>query len=124
MSIEAVRDQILPSGSNDRNTKRFHWWPNSTTKEWITYTFDKSQKISGTKVFWYDDKKGCRPPVSWKVYYKKGEEWIPFQNKNEYGVAINIINMVDFVPVKTTAVKLEVQLPEKSASGLYEWIVK
>jgi DUF1680 family protein len=124
LSIEAVRDQILPSGSNDRNTKKFHWWPKKNQKEWITYTFDKPHKISGTKVFWFDDKGGCRPPVSWKVYYKKGDEWIPFQNKNEYGVAINIINMVDFVPVKTTAVKLEVQLPEHSASGLYEWIVK
>ena len=34
------------------------------------------------------------------------------------------INMTYFETVTTRAVKLEVQLPEKSSSGLYEWIVE
>ncbi|SHF92594.1 hypothetical protein SAMN05444274_11341 [Mariniphaga anaerophila] len=124
IAIESVRDQILPSGSNDKNTPKFHWWPHENQNEWITYTFKEPQKISGTKVFWFDDNGGCRPPESWKVYYLKDNEWVPFKNKYKYGVEINIINQVEFEPEKTTAVKLEVQLPKKSSSGLYEWIVE
>jgi len=122
--IEAVRDQILPSGSNDNNTVRYHWWPHENQIEWITYTFDQPREISGTKVFWFDDNGGCRTPKSWKVYYQKDNEWIPFKNKSEYGIEINIINQVKFEPVKTTAVKLEIQLRENASSGVYEWIVE
>jgi uncharacterized protein len=123
-AIEAVRDQILPSGSNDDNTVRHHWWPNENQIEWISYTFDQPREISGTKVFWFDDNGGCRTPKSWKVYYQKGDDWVPFKNKSDYGVEVNIINQVKFEPVKTTAVKLEIQLREDASAGVYEWIVE
>ncbi len=122
--IEAIRDQILPAGSNDRNCQFFHWWPHNDTTEWISYTFDKPYTISKTKIFWYNDDGGCRPPASWRLYYLKEGEWIEVKAKNEYGIQLDIINTTDFEPVTTTAVKLEVDLPKTSSSGMHEWIIE
>lgn len=123
-SIEAIRDQILPSGSNDKNCQFFHWWPNSNQTEWISYTFDKPYTISKSKVYWYDDNGGCRPPAAWRLYYMKDGEWKEVTRKNEYGIQLNIINTTDFEPVTTTAVKIEIDLQAHSSSGMYEWIIE
>ncbi len=123
-SIEAIRDQILPSGSDDKNYQFFHWWPENNKTEWIAYTFDKPYKISKSKVFWFNDGGGCIAPKAWRLFYKQGEEWVPVKNKNEYGIQLDIINITDFVPVTTTAVRLEVDLPKESSSGIHEWIIE
>ena len=83
--------------------------------------------VSSSTVYWYDDAPwgGCRVPKSWKIYYKDtAGAWVPVQNLNEYGTKKGNPNTVDFEPVKTTAVKLEVVQPEKNASGIFEWEVK
>ncbi len=123
-SIEAVRDQILPAGSNDRNYSFFHWWPRSNQTEWISYTFDKPYKISKAKVFWFNDNGGCKPPKTWRIYYKEGDNWIPVKSKNEYGIQLDIINTTNFEPVTTTAVKIEIDLPVDCSSGIHEWIIE
>ena len=65
---------------------------------------------------------GCRVPKSWKIYYKDASgNWTPVQNITAYGVQKGNPNTVDFEPVKTKAVKLEVVQPDKNSSGLYEW---
>lgn len=123
-SIEAIRDQILPSGSNDKNCQFFHWWPNSNQTEWISYTFDKPYTIHKSKIYWYNDDGGCRPPASWKLYYLKDGEWTEVNRKNEYGTQLNIINVTDFEPVTTSAVKVKIDLPKESSSGIHEWIIE
>ena len=83
--------------------------------------------VSSATVYWYDDAPwgGCRVPKTWKIYYKDASgNWTPVDNLNEYGVRKGNPNTVDFEPVKTKAVKLEVVQPEKNSSGLYEWEVK
>lgn len=123
-SIEAIRDQLLPAGSNDRNIPYFHWWPHSNQTEWIVYNFDKPYTISKSKIFWFSDGGGCKAPKTWRLYYKKNNKWEEVKCKNEYGVQLDIINTTNFEPVTTTAVKLEVDLPEDCASGMHEWIIE
>ena len=123
-SIEAIRDQLLPAGSDDRNLPYFHWWPNSNRTEWISYTFDKPYTVSKSKIFWFSDGGGCKAPLRWRLYYDKNGTWEPVKNKNEFGIQLNIINITDFEPVKTTAVKIEVDLPEDCSSGVHEWIIE
>lgn len=124
MGIEAIRDQLLPAGSNDHNLPFFHWWPHSNQTEWISYTFDKPYTISKSRIFWFSDGGGCKAPLRWRLYYDKDGKWEPVENKNEYGIQLNIINTTDFEPVTTTAVKIEVDLPEDCASGVHEWIIE
>jgi uncharacterized protein len=122
----AVNDQIDPMNSGDQSNTYLHWWPKNNTKEWIQYDFDKEYTVSESQVYWYDDGPfgGCRIPAQWKIYYKKDGEWVPVKNTAAYELAKDKLNTVRFEPVTTTALKLEVQLPEKHSTGVHEWIVK
>lgn len=126
-SLRSITDGLVPKDENDRTAPYYHWWPKEGTTEWISYEFPEEMTVSSSTVYWYDDAPwgGCRVPKSWKIYYKDAAgKWVPVQNLNEYGVKKGNPNIVDFEPVKTTAVKLEVVQPDKNSSGLFEWEVK
>lgn len=126
-AISAINDGLLPQDENDRSAPYYHWWPKEGTTEWIAYEFKSPQKISSSSVFWYDDAPwgGCRLPESWKIYYKDSSgDWQPVKNTTDYKTVKGVDNRVRFEPVNTTAVKIEVLLPEKNAAGLFEWSVE
>ena len=126
-SITAINDQLLPKDENDRSVPYYHWWPKEGTTEWIAYKFQDAKTISHSSVYWYDDGPwgGCRVPESWKLYYKgTSGEWKPVDNTTVYGTEKGMSNEVVFKPVTTTEMKLEVKLPEKNASGIFEWEVE
>ena len=122
----ALNDQYDPQDSKDNSALYMHWWPKKDTLEWVQYDFDQAYTISSSKVYWYDDGPfgGCRIPLSWKLYYRKGDEWVPVKNTSPYEVAIDKYNTVSFEPVNTTALRLEVQLPKDNSSGIHEWSVQ
>lgn len=122
----ALNDQAEPASSIDNSNLYFHWWPKSNSTEWVQYDFDKEYTVSMSQIYWFDDAPfgGTRIPVSWRILYKKGDEWVPVKATTEYEIAKDRYNTVKFEPVTTTAMKLEVQLPEKHASGIHEWILK
>lgn len=123
---KALNDQYDPEDSKDNNGTYLHWWPKKNTLEWVQYDFDQEYTVSESKVYWFDDGPwgGCRIPASWKLYYKKDGEWVPVQTIGSYELAKDKYNTVKFEPVKTTALKLEVQLPADNATGIHEWSVK
>lgn len=125
-SILALNDQFEPADSKDQSIPYFHWWPKQNTTEWVAYDFDTTHTVSSCKVYWYDDGPwgGCRIPAAWKIYYKSNGEWIPVTNTTNYEIAKDVYNSVQFKPVTTTALKLEVQLPVDNATGIHEWIVE
>ncbi|HEU4901428.1 MAG TPA: glycoside hydrolase family 127 protein [Flavisolibacter sp.] len=126
LMLKALNDQATPADSKDQSTNYLHWWPAKDTTEWVQYDFDQSYTISESQVYWYDDKPwgGCSIPASWKLFYKKGDEWVPVKPVDGYEIAKDKYNTVRFEPVTTTALRMVVQLPKNDASGLHEWIVK
>jgi DUF1680 family protein len=122
----ALNDQYEPQDSKDNSALYMHWWPKKNSLEWVQYTFDQEYTVSSSQVYWYDDGPfgGCRVPLSWRILYKKDNEWVPVTNTTPYEIAKDKYNSVQFEPVKTTALKLEIQLPVENASGIHEWIVK
>lgn len=125
-SVKAINDQFEPASSSDNTLSYFHWWPKKNTTEWLTYDFDAEHTVSSCKVYWYDDGPwgGCRIPAAWKIYFKKDGEWVPVKTNTNYEIAKDKYNSVTFEAVKTTALKLEVQLPVDNATGIHEWIVE
>ena len=126
-AISAINDQLVPQDADDRSVPYFHYWPKQGGTEWITYSFPKKTKVSSSSVYWFDDAPwgGCRVPQSWKLYYRdEAGEWKPVSNPSGYSVKKGSANMVNFDAVETDALKLEVELPEKFSTGIYEWEVK
>ncbi len=122
----AINDQYDPADSKDTNYPYLHWWPKKNSTEFVQYTFNQEQTVSESKVYWFDDGPwgGCRIPASYTLYYKKGDEWVPVNNTSAYSVEKDKFNVLSFEPVKTSALKLEIQLPEDNSSGIHEWVVK
>ncbi len=126
LMLKALNDQAEPIDSKDQSTNYLHWWPAKDTIEWVQYDFDQPYSISESQVYWYDDKPfgGCSVPASWRLLYKKDNEWIPVKAVTPYPTAKDKYNTVQFEPVTTTSLRMEVQLPKNDASGIHEWIVK
>lgn len=125
-SLMALNDQMEPANSNDHSIVYYHWWPKQNTTEWVQYDFEKAATISTASVYWYDDGPfgGCRIPAAWKLLYKKGDQWVPLKTKEGYVIAKDQFCTVTFDPVTTTAIRMEVTLPEKFSAGIMEWKVQ
>lgn len=125
-SIHYINNQDIPRHSNDINVNRYSWRPGKDQLEFIIYEFERPSTISLSQVYWFDEGPGgsCRIPAGYRILYKSGNEWVPVETTTPYEVSIDELNEVEFKPVVTSAVKLEVQLPENTSSGLYEWAVK
>ncbi len=125
--LKAVKDQLLPKNSNDHSVLYYHWWPKKDTLVWIEYQFNQPHTISSSKVYWYDDSQsggGCKVPDKWELLYEKDGKWLPVKNIDEYGTKRDQTNKVSFKKVKTSALKMKIQLKKKYSTGIYEWAVE
>ena len=117
--------------SNDRDLPRFTTYCFGGAEHgklhWVRRNFDRETTVSSCEVFWYDESSppgDVRLPKWWRVMYRSGKEWKEVENASGYGVDPDKFNVVNFKPVKTTALRLEVQCQDKpfrAAMGIHEW---
>ena len=126
-SLSAINDRLVPKDGTDRSMPYYHWWPKQNVTEWIAYEFPEASTVQSSTVYWYDDGPwgGCRVPKAWRIYYKNSNgEWQPVTDADKYPTTKGSACTVNFNTVKTTAVKMEVDLPADNSAGLFEWSVK
>ncbi len=125
-SYNAIFDQIIPLYPGDRSPADYNWWPATNRWEFLEYDFDKPERISKTRVYWFDDGPdgGCRLPAEWEILYLNGNIWEPVKPYNKYKITKDAIDSLVFEPVITTSVKIKVLLPASYSSGLYEWTIE
>jgi uncharacterized protein len=107
--IGALYDGKDPLSSADESYLYFRMRPDPDTPAWVEYEFKSTTKISSAHVYWFDDRRFCRLPNSWRVLYKDGDNWKPVANLGPYLVAKDKFNSVTFAAVTTIAVRLEVE---------------
>jgi len=135
----ALLDGAVPRNSADFSVPRFSWWDRTGTREWVEYRFPKSRTVRSCAVYWADDESpgarardllqefwrvdrgALRVPASWRVSWLDGQNWRAVANANPYSTEKDRFNRVDFSPVTTKAVRLEVQLRDKFSGGIMEW---
>ena len=124
-TLDALDDGLVPASSGDHGVPRFTWWDHKGTAEWVQYSFTRPREVAAVKVYWFDDtgKGGCRLPASWKLLYRDGDSWRPVQGASPYGVQADRFNEVTFTPVRTTGLRLDVQLQKGFSGGILEWQV-
>lgn len=125
-ALSALNDQKEPANSNDRSVRYYHWWPDKDSWQYVEYDFEKPETVSGTKVYWFDDRPdgGCRIPDEWEIQYKSGNTWKPVKTKSAYTVTKDGWDVVEFEPVRTTSLRLMVKLNRDFSAGIYEWVVE
>jgi hypothetical protein len=129
-SLSALNDRLVPADAEDRSVPYAHFWgTKKSATEWFVYNFKEASTVSSSTVYWFDDSPwgGCRVPKSWKLYYKDNSgNWVEVKNPSRYPTDRGIACTVDFDPVSTTALKLELTQPDQKDlfCGVYEWSVK
>lgn len=134
-AISSLNDRLVPADENDRSLPYAHYWPLQASTEYLIYEFPEASQVQSSTVYWFDDGPwgGCRVPKDWKLYYRgENGDWKPVTfstlmlanpGANPYTTEKGVANTVNFDPVSTTALKLEIQLPDDNSTGLYEWQV-
>jgi len=127
VSLEAIKDQNVPANSADSSALQLDFWPHKGTTEWVQFEWNKAHELSSVKVYWFDDtgRGACHLPESWRVLYKDADgKFVPVKNRGPYGLKKDAFNKVEFEPVKTTALKLEIVLQKEWAAGIQEVVIE
>ena len=126
-ALSAINDRLVPKDENDRSIPYTHWWPKKAATEWLAYEFPQAATVQRATVYWFDDGPwgGCRVSKSWRILYQDAQgQWKPVSNLGKYPTDKGAPCTVDFEPVQTKAVRLEVVLPDDNSAGVFEWSVK
>jgi hypothetical protein len=125
--LDAIKDQNVPARSSDSSGLHLDFWPHKGTAEWVQFEWNEAQPLSSMKVYWFDDTGGgeCRLPQSWRVLYRDADgQFQPVKNRGPYGTKKDAFNEVEFEPIRTTALKLEISLQPNWSAGVQEVIVQ
>ncbi len=143
--IRAISDQLVPVNSEDGSAPFLRLHPQAGDRAWVQYDFAKPESVSSVEVYWKDDRQYVVAPKGWRLLFKDGDEWKQVTASGNYGVARDTFNRVSFQPVKTSGLRIEIQLASKVykkgtlgppdgnylsqdltwyEGGVIEWIVK
>ena len=133
-ALTSINDRLVPRDEDDRSVPYTHWWPKKASTEWLGYEFEQEATVQSCTVYWFDDGPwgGCRVPKSWRVLYKDAQgQWTPVspiatdnKDANPYPIKKGTPCTVNFQPVKTHALRLQITQPDDYSAGLFEWSVK
>jgi DUF1680 family protein len=126
-SVDAMNDGIVPAKSSDTSHPRLSWWDHKGTTEWAELDFPQATEVSKVRVFWFADRPangGCDVPQNWSLAYKDGGDWKPVDHPSGYGLVPDRFNDMTFKRIKTTALRIQVQLQQDWSGGICEWQVE
>jgi DUF1680 family protein len=107
--LASVYDGREPLNSADQSHRFFRMRPPVGQPAWLEYVFKQPTEISLVETYWFDDKRFCKFPSSWRILYLYEDRWHPVTTQDAYTVAHDTFSTVTFDPVTTTAVRLEVE---------------
>jgi DUF1680 family protein len=119
-----VADQEEPSSSSDTSSF-YDWLPKRGTQEWIQYDFAKPATVSSVDVYWFQESgdRTIKVPANWRLLYKDGSSWKPVETVDSYGTAVDRYNHVTIRAIKTSGLRLELQLQPDKSAAIAEWKV-
>ncbi len=125
-SVEAISDGLEPSSSSDGTQPRLTWWDHLGSREWAQLDLPEGTEVSGIGVYWFDDTGTgqCRIPKAWRLLYQSGGTWKPVTHAASDPPSKDQWNRMKFSPIKTSSLRLEVELKPDFSGGILEWSVK
>lgn len=121
-----INDGIEPRSSKEHPGDMCHFWPHKGGDEWIEYHWKAPIKTASCEVYWFDDTGTgeCRPPASWEVQARIDGKWVTVNLKGGgYQTVLDRWCKIEFDPVKTDALRLNIKMQDKWAVGIHEWRV-
>jgi hypothetical protein len=124
-SISHLRDGRLPS-ADAKGVDCFKWvgWAGYATglKHWVRQDFEAEETISSCEVFWAAQGGSfVTQPESWTLSYLDGDAWKEVAISGAYPMETGKFVRVSFAPVKTRALRIDMQSQPKKSAGIFEW---
>ncbi|MEZ0324978.1 MAG: glycoside hydrolase family 127 protein [Fimbriimonas sp.] len=119
-----INDGLEVAKSDEQPAALLHFWPHKGGEEWVQYTWDKPQTITGSKIFWFDDtgRGECRLPKDFKLQALVNGQWTDLALKGK-AIAMDKWTDLTFPAITSTALRVVIQQKEGWASGIHEWKV-
>ena len=127
VSLDAIKDQSVPANSADSSNLQLDFWPHKGTTEWLQFEWPEAHELSRVQVYWFDDtgRGECRLPRAWRVLYQAADgTFQPVTNRGPYEVHIDRFDQIEFEPVTTRAIKIEIDLQENWSGGVQEVVIE
>ncbi|MXX35779.1 MAG: glycoside hydrolase family 127 protein [Gemmatimonadetes bacterium] len=107
--LAAIHDGREPINSADQSHRFFRMRPPVGERAWLEYEFEAPVRVSSSRVYFFDDKRFCNFPESWRVLWRDGGEWRPVAADGAFTVAEDEWSTIEFEPVVTRGMRLEVE---------------
>ena len=135
--ITVLNDGFTPASSRDRTHGGHAMWHDPERQgppEWVQYTWSKPIPVSKVDVYWAADPPRpnappgsgywqTKTPVSYRILYWNGSDFVPVPNARGLGIAENTFNSTVFDEVKTDKLRLEVVPDDIHPASILEWRV-
>ena len=122
---KAIADGKEPKNSADTTIPRWTSWPRTGVEQTVELTLKKQMDITGVSVYWYNDNRGVKLPVKWRMEYCDNDgkfyEYIPYEG-DKFGIEENCYNKVHSDGIVDNVEKLRIHItPQKDATvGILE----
>lgn len=119
-----ANDQWEPASSSDTSKPYHYWWLKKGVSVSLGYCFEKPKTVDKVQVYWLDFEHydgNFRIPKEWKLFYKDNDQWKEVNSKTPYSIEKDKYNILEFEPITTVELKMEVQLQEGESGGVIEW---
>ncbi len=125
MDPARLNDQQMPGSVGTGVVPNFDFWPHTSGSEWIRYEWIHPVQVSHVTLSWFDDTASggdCSLPAAWRLsYLDDGGNWRPVEMKSPDLIRQAEPVNVDFTPVTTKSLRLDLDLKNGRSAGLYEW---
>lgn len=121
----SLRDGDEPTRSAEATPRAMHFRGHAGGGEWVQYEWPTPQRIGSSEVFWREDpSRGLTLPTAARLCWLDGDRWVPVTTGDQpLAVARDRWCRLDFTPVATTALRLEIDQPAGAATALHRWRV-
>lgn len=108
--LAAIHDGREPINSADQSHRFFRMRPPVGERAWLEYEFGAPVRVSSSRVYFFDDKRFCNLPESWRLLYHDGGAWTPVPaGESAFTVRADAWSTTEFEPVVARALRLEVE---------------
>jgi len=122
--MAVINDGIIPENIEDLREGAYMFFTRRGSQEsWVQYDWDKAISTNEMHIYWISQGERISLPVSQKISYLSGEEYIPVQITSGAEPTANSLNVISIEEIETTSIRLEVENEERQASAIFEWEV-
>lgn len=120
-SLDGLNDGLTPTPPGNNRGGGNRAFPRS--QYWVQYEWAQPVSTKEMAIYWWNYNGALRLPLSYRLQYWNGNEFVPVKNAAGLGLSNNQYNSTSFDEIKTTKLRLELDSADRATATLLEWAV-